>query len=166
MVDPLSDVVFSSDGQMEAVHPRQLRQLVSHGIVFHAGERWRTELTANELAVYVAGQMAVCDFCSRPDPVWEFPCADFVEPPLPGIEIGNLSVGAWGACQRCSMLIRAGKWERLAKRAVEAIVAEHPAVAPMAAEVGRYLRDLHRQFMLHRQGPPVRAGQAAGDKKA
>jgi hypothetical protein len=161
--DPLADVVFTSDGQMESIHPTQLRRMVQLGLIFHTAGRWRTELTTAELADRVASQLPVCDFCSRPDPVWDFPCADHEQPRLPGFErLGQISVGAWGACERCAFLIKTERWERLARRAFESQAREHPELRGHEREMLALIRALHRRFAANRTGPPERV-EATGD---
>jgi hypothetical protein len=159
---------MTSDGFMESVHPTQLRWLLGQGLVFAAGDRWRTELTGSELAASVA-DIGVCDFCSRPRPEWAFPCADFERavPGLPAGVLGEQSIGAWGACERCALLIRTGRYERLAARAIEHVVREHHELAAHRDVLARELGELFREFAAHRTGEPVRTQHAgSGDATA
>lgn len=55
----------------------------------------------------------VCDFCSAPDPSWEYPAATSEMP----LGVGT-SLGAWCACDNCRELIEADDREGLISRAV------------------------------------------------
>ncbi len=157
MTDIFDEIVMTSEGNMVSIHPTQVRALVAEGTVFQAAGRWQTELTGSELAERVKLDLGVCDFCSRPHPVWEFPCADFKQPAVPGVELGQLSLGAWGACEPCAALIRSGRWEQLADRAMKELIGK-PDSAAEAALLRMFLRELHRRFAQHRKGPPARVG--------
>ena len=156
-------IVMTSDGTMESVHPTQIKALVAEGTVYFAGGRWRSELTAVELAARVAVDMGVCDFCSRPNPAWVFPCRDFKQPALPGIDVGQMSIGAWGACEPCAKFIMLGAWDALAKRAMLALVANQPELASFRDLLTPHLRMLHRRFDQHRTGPPEKAAGQGTD---
>jgi hypothetical protein len=158
MTDPLFGmIVMCSDGAMESVHSKQIDQLVARGLVFESGGRWRTELTLDELSAYVSEEMPVCDFCSRDDPAWTFPCETFEEPNVPWLPFRHMSVGQWGACETCAKLIRTRRWNRLASRCVQSIMNRHSDWGEGERRLMVvYMRKLHREFEKHRTGPPVR----------
>lgn len=58
----------------------------------------------------------ICDFCSGPDPAFEYACTDFVPmqsfDPVKGTTEW-LSEGAWLACAACAPLVDAEDWPQL-----------------------------------------------------
>ena len=69
--------------------------------------------------------MAICDFCSVPNPAWSFPAKDFELVPLfervgaTGIAMNPvpaMSRGPWLACDDCGPLVEAGLWEAVTDR--------------------------------------------------
>lgn len=58
-----------------------------------------------------------CDFCSSEDPTaWVLPAKSFEMFPETSIIPGQMSDGAWGACDACGLLIRADRWSALITR--------------------------------------------------
>lgn len=53
----------------------------------------------------------ICDFCSEPNPTWEFPAENFMAN-------GGLSVGGWAACEKCAELVCNRRWLDLAERSL------------------------------------------------
>lgn len=149
-------IVMCSDGSMGSIHPTQIRALVAEGTVFWAGGRWRTELTGPELAHRVTISIGVCDFCSRPNPSWAFGCRDFKEPAIPGINLGQQSIGEWAACEACAAMIRQGRWWQLGTRCLDSMIRTHPELAGHRDTIRVYLRKLHDRFRANRTGPPTR----------
>ncbi len=106
--------------------------------------------------------MGVCDFCHDSNPVWNFPARTFADavtrmnPTLPAY----VSVGAWGACELCAALIRAGDWDALADRGMQC-----PGAQVIARDFGRAIaldtiRKIQQEFRTHRiEGDAVRAGK-------
>lgn len=91
-----------------------------------------------------------CDFCNTPDPVWSFPASPFKMDISSTLGWG--SVDNWAACQDCKEDVEAGRWETIEKRYFT-----HKAVPRQFRSILRNeVRGLHRQFRLHRLGPPFR----------
>lgn len=84
----------------------------------------------------------ICDFCSRPDPTWEFPCKDFC------VEHLKLeSTGGWAACDECANLVCNRRWEELARRSMKLCPAALLLIAVAGeAEALCITMDSHRQF--------------------
>ena len=91
----------------------------------------------------------ICDFCSLPDPIWEYPAESFVD------AFGSQSVSDWMACDTCHGLIEAGNRDGLATRALltpTAIAGLKTGMLKRKFAI-RYARDLHDGFFAHRRGP-------------
>jgi hypothetical protein len=54
-----------------------------------------------------------CDFCNADFPSWQLPCETFINP------VGEMSVGAWAACDTCGDLISRNRWDTLLRRAAK-----------------------------------------------
>jgi hypothetical protein len=68
--------------------------------------------------------LAVCDFCSEPDPEWVLGCLPFPTLTLVGdipISQQDRGTGSWAACQRCKDLLDAGRVEDVIAIAVNVI---------------------------------------------
>lgn len=86
--------------------------------------------------------MAICDFCSTPNPTRTFFCVPFVMHSFLGID--QVSDNAWASCDTCAKLIDGDRWEELAQRSVRLF----PALLG-ATERGAYLemlRVMHERF--------------------
>ncbi len=93
----------------------------------------------------------LCDFCSRPDPRWEYPAGDFIAYQV--CRVTGESVGNWAACEGCHRLIEAEDRDGLARRSLERLGMHDPAALQAILAC---LRDLHAKFFAHRLGPPRR----------
>lgn len=101
---------------------------------------------------------AVCDFCSTPNPAWEYPVSrDIVTTaPISGrsIDYGN---EAWAACDTCSTMIEEDRWGDLTERLLKIGPRLNlPGHDPRHAIAEKALREqkaeLHALLALHR-GP-------------
>lgn len=106
----------------------------------------------------------VCDFCSTPvtaDDAWTCAARDF-DTGLPagtlvdGTPVNQHSAGAWCACRRCVSLIRAGRREALARRAVDSLLRRNPELRGQRQVMLRGMRELQDDFWSHREGEPRR----------
>jgi hypothetical protein len=86
----------------------------------------------------------ICDFCSSPEVRWSYNATDF-----------GHSKGGWAACDACSGLIEAGRWQALARRSAESFVAKYRAEVGMNVSLDEQVpefRRLHAGFREHRWG--------------
>jgi len=91
-----------------------------------------------------------CDFCNRADPIWSFPASPFK------MEIDRTigwgSADNWAACQDCRDDIIGNDWNSIEKRYFS-----HKAVPKQfRTTLKQEVRKLHREFRLHRIGPPYK----------
>lgn len=103
-----------------------------------------------------------CDFCNSEQPRWSYPAAPFqMDVAERRTDTGNESIGwgsadNWAACHECHADIESGNWEKIERRYFS-----HSAVPKLhRTDLRRSLRALHRQFRLHRLGPPLRVKEA------
>lgn len=91
----------------------------------------------------------VCDFCAGPDPRWRYRARTFeADTLLPGVT--SISIEDWAACGSCHDLIEAGRWRRLAQRALDI----HPELdVPDRKTMRQALMSLHLSFRMAREGP-------------
>ncbi|QBZ72372.1 hypothetical protein SEA_CIRCINUS_95 [Streptomyces phage Circinus] len=89
----------------------------------------------------------LCDFCNAPNPTWMVPVAPFNF-------LGGRSVDEWLACTPCADLVRAGLWNRLLARVIEAWDRQHDT--PMNAEMIEIMRTTYKKLRKNVDGPPVR----------
>jgi hypothetical protein len=103
----------------------------------------------------------LCDFCGQPGPVWLYPAHEFSI--VVGVrsergveeEIEQSFDGQWTACAPCADLIERG--DRAARVALTAYAVslqtfEGNDAAHIEQMIGM-LAEIHRQFLLHRNGP-------------
>ena len=95
----------------------------------------------------------LCDFCSVPGQVWQYPASNFVAYCAPNV--ANESVGDWAACDRCHVLIETDDRRGLAQRSLDELILKHPEASPAAAVLYEDLAELHEQFFTHRSGMAV-----------
>lgn len=91
----------------------------------------------------------ICDFCSEPNPRWQYPASDFIMH-VPGPDDYG-SEGAWAACDACHDLIEAGDGDGLAKRSADKFARNTPGM-PRSFLLSR-IRELHEGFWSRRKGP-------------
>jgi hypothetical protein len=92
-----------------------------------------------------------CDFCSRDNPAWRYPCKPFIVNEVDGL-ISVESPDDWAACDTCRSLIDHGDWGALETRSVmTANVAPH-----MQLLLRPHVRALHAGFRKYRTGSAVR----------
>lgn len=109
----------------------------------------------------------ICDFCSSPDPQWDYPCRDFVqneiiELPHQRFSIEAHSDGEWAACPACHALIERGDRVRLAKRSAKRLLKRvDPEIARVWSlkNATEHTRHIHDGFWRHREGQPERINQ-------
>lgn len=106
----------------------------------------------------VMPEAGFCDFCNSDNPAWCYPCDAFkitvaARQTNEGSDtLGWGSADNWAACQECKDDIEAGKWDSIHKRYLS-----HKDAPKMYRSTTRHqLRALHREFRLHRLGPPFR----------
>lgn|SRR5512146_686650 len=117
----------------------------------------------------------ICDFCSAPNPIMEYPCRSFgltgEQALKPGASVTNKggfrwakehdlcftsvpgirSIGSWAACDACHHLIEQGQIEALTQRAVDTFRHKHH-------HLEHALDDIRLTFLLFfevRSGPPI-----------
>lgn len=90
-----------------------------------------------------------CDFCSEPNPKWDYPAHSIEMPDLPP-DIRALSVQHWAACDACSALIEAGDRAGLAKRSDETFAKKYPWLPPL--ERGDAMTGVQAKFFESRFG--------------
>lgn len=94
--------------------------------------------------------VSVCDFCTAPGPVWNYPAT--------GMEFSfgprrdYLDDGEWYACDACYQDIEADRWPDIVQRSVAAQGFPLHQQADARARVDSYLR----AFIKARSGPPTR----------
>lgn len=117
----------------------------------------------------------ICDFCSAPNPIMEYPCRSFgltseqaLTPGAPVTRQGGFqwakekdlclssattfrSLGSWAACEACHHLVDQGQIEALTQRAFAIFRQKDP-------RLNQALDDLRLTFLLFcevRTGPPI-----------
>ena len=93
---------------------------------------------------------SICDFCSEPNVVWQYPARTFVAYAVAGIV--SQSVGDWAACTACHALIEKGDRAGLLDRPLRRLLEKHPDMQPDEADVRRDLEAIHRLFFEHQIG--------------
>jgi hypothetical protein len=100
----------------------------------------------------------LCDFCNEPRPVWLYPAHEFT------IVVGALDEngvaesvdqqfdGQWAACSPCAEWIERGERAALLAYAVSFRTFEGADAEHVEQMIGM-LAEIHRQFLLHRNGP-------------
>lgn len=103
---------------------------------------------------------AVCDFCSRPNPVWAYDCAEFSRPPLlPGMPSTVFS-GGWAACHECSALIENANKRELLDRSISIIFAgAEISDDGLLRQIRHELGITHAEFFRLRRGPRIPASE-------
>jgi hypothetical protein len=97
----------------------------------------------------------VCDFCSDPNPTWDYPARTFETAPLPcGIPV---SLGHWAACDVCHALIEQNDREGIIRRTVTSFYEKYPEFKELldTPEFESQTALLHNQFFHYRSGPAV-----------
>ncbi len=91
--------------------------------------------------------MKICDFCSDPEPCIVFKAETFI------LDIGGSpafgSLGGWGACRECSLLIENKKWEELRVRAVDVFKKKYAGLLSVQ-QVIELVELSHNAFREHR----------------
>jgi hypothetical protein len=96
----------------------------------------------------VGDEFGYCDFCGAEPTVWEYPCDDF--------DGAVRLTGPWGACDTCSGLIEAGRWEALISRVTMHQMRQLGGAAALpgsAALLRDSCRATYNGFRQHRTGP-------------
>lgn len=92
----------------------------------------------------------ICDFCSDPNPVWDYPAKTFTLKDTPAQSIGN-----WAACSICHALIETRDYDGLADRCTSEFIRNNPTLGiPFDGMKADMLR-LHQQFLDNRTGPAL-----------
>jgi hypothetical protein len=96
---------------------------------------------------------SICDFCSEPNVVWQYPAQNFIAYATPGV-VGQ-SIGDWAACVTCHLFIERGDHNALLERSVSRLLEKNPDMRADEAEVREHLRMIHRMFFDHQAGAPL-----------
>jgi len=98
-----------------------------------------------------------CDFGTPDDPPirWRYPCRNFT---LTSGDTDHVSIGAWFACDSCSELVEAERWDELLERVVaraEQRIGSAPVQvrARVHAVIRTHLDAWYAAFREHRDGP-------------
>lgn len=102
----------------------------------------------------------VCDFCTKPSPEWYYETRIFgqVSVPRPDLHatLDVKSVGGWTACEDCSRLIEADRFDELVRKAIQAFSdGQEKPIRPGDRLYGALLKQLmgdYMNFMKHRTG--------------
>ena len=90
-------------------------------------------------------EMKICDFCCAPEIFKLYPNRETVAL-LPGI----LDSGGWAACQHCSELVDAEKWEELTRRSVDTFMEIYHFSKEDRPLIEAEMRNIHRGFRQNR----------------
>jgi hypothetical protein len=102
----------------------------------------------------------VCDFCGEPGPAWIYPARAF-EVVVAVFDENDLNMddsirhafdGEWSACPTCAELLERDDRSGLLRHAASFQTFE-PGEAMQHARALGLLAEIHRQFLLHRNGP-------------
>ena len=119
----------------------------------------------NQYGVKVRGEFDakvgddLCDFCSDPNPIWDYDCPDFIV----GTErqtsrndtlYVEVSRSNWAACEVCGRLIEDKQWDNLHMRAATKIWVRHN-MARKLDDVLRQVRQIQAPFREHYSGTRV-----------
>jgi hypothetical protein len=62
-----------------------------------------------------------------------------------GIPVAE-SVGNWAACPVCTELVRAERWDELARRSTELFIVAHPQAQGLWDTIYEHMRQVHQEF--------------------
>ncbi len=96
-----------------------------------------------------------CDFCSSPNPRWEYSAHSYTT--IPSMAV---SQGSWYACDLCAALIEAGDRVQLAVRCVDALIQAKPELAKDRNWCIATATMVQKDFFKNRTGPVVEIIQA------
>lgn len=107
---------------------------------------------------------AHCDFCSAPDPKWEFPAGDFKQIVPEFMAFGKLGVqfrGSWLACNFCHELIELKEMETLARFGVACFILQHdlPREQEVFDQIYQRVIVSHQKFLAEREGEATRISE-------
>lgn len=107
---------------------------------------------------------ARCDFCSAPDPKWEYPAKDFKQIVPEFVVFGKLGVqfrGSWLSCNYCHDLIELREMDTLARFGVTAFIVQHdlPKDREVFDEIYKRVIVSHEKFLAEREGEAVRISE-------
>jgi hypothetical protein len=108
--------------------------------------------------VEAAVDAKLCDFCSKEEVTWDYPCADFQDDML-----NWGSRGHWGACEICHGLIEANEREALAARSLDEFYKNNPQEKHPPA-IKRVM--LFKIFQLHSAFFEARTAEAYREEEA
>ena len=91
----------------------------------------------------------ICDFCCTSPTARLYACRNFVVPRTKHAVFQHESIGAWSACDRCAVLIDAGRWSQLADRALRRFVHKYGVSNDGWFEVREQLAEIHQLFKEH-----------------
>ena len=91
----------------------------------------------------------VCGFCSTSPTARLYACRNFIIPRTKNAAFQHESIGAWSACDRCAVLIGAGRWSLLTDRALRRFMRKYGVPQPEQNEVREQLAEIHQLFKEH-----------------
>ena len=91
----------------------------------------------------------MCDFCCASPAARLYACRNFVVPRTKHAIFQQESIGAWSACDRCAVLIDAGRWSRLTDRALRRFMKKHGLPKDTELEAREQLAEIHQLFKEH-----------------
>jgi len=91
----------------------------------------------------------MCDFCCTSPTARLYACRNFVVPRTKHAVFQHESIGAWSACDRCAVLIDAGRWSRLTDRALRRFASRYSVPKDEWREVREQLGEIHQLFKEH-----------------
>jgi hypothetical protein len=91
----------------------------------------------------------ICDFCATSATGRLYACRNFVVPRTKHAVFQHESIGAWAACDRCAMLIDAGRWSQLTDRAVRRFIKKYGVPKDEWFKVREQLAEIHQLFKEH-----------------
>ena len=127
-----------------------------------AGSDPMKELIERQYGVKVKGEVDakigddLCDFCSKPDPEWDYECPDFIvstEPrksPRDTLFV-EVSRNDWAACEACASFIEQKQWNNLHMRCATVIWVKHNMERKLE-DVLRQVRQIQAPFREHYSG--------------
>lgn len=91
----------------------------------------------------------MCDFCSASPTARLYACRNFIVPRTKHAVFQHESIGAWSACDRCAVLIDAGRWSLLTDRALRRFANRYCVPKDEWREVREQLGEIHQLFKEH-----------------
>lgn len=91
----------------------------------------------------------ICDFCATSATGRLYACRNFVVPRTKHAVFQHESIGAWSACDRCAVLIDAGRWSQLTDRALRRFARIYGVPRSERVAMREQLSEIHQLFREH-----------------